>query len=457
MHDRIPINLSSLAVVFTIGALAMDSGSNASAQSRTVSITDLDRSSFAAAGSNVLSDVGATSGAWSGRTSRSMAGRDPRSRSIGTVDHYSAVYGDGAEFFIDTKNLSVFHRTEAAFNTTLTFDVDSPEDADLTHPYRTWAGTALSKACAVAGIDYRRDSMTEISIWGEQSYRVDSGGLDISGDWSGLGNYLLLDRIDASGHPISCFDTGLEEIPNWNRFKDRLELEAGTHVLELNCRSVAAPSGPGRPANRGSTSMWLKLDWYDLGPGSANSSHDSTVARFCRAVGDDAAVNVGSSTEDLGSAVLAESVGTDAEASASETIRAEETGMWGRHRVSVDVDRGPRSGLSEAEAISEVDFTFYDDVIAHIALDGEMRHVGRGARARCRFTILNASGVSVWSDELRSGSAGHSIYRSFLDSVNLPAGAYTMRISTNASSARLSLAGDAEADCSFAIVFNERP
>ncbi len=407
-------------------------------------------------------DIGTADGPWSARISRSVASPlDPWSRSIAQVDHYSMIDEDQLICFVDTDHQSNFHDTAAISYIELEFDVDGYVDLDLTSGYGSSGETVLERACDLAGLDYHHGSVVECSIWGEQAYRVDSGGLEFSGPLdipSHPWNRLVIGRGAWDGDWFDYFDEQLEESPNWNEFKEHRRLEAGHHTLWATFGSYAEAVSPYRSSNAGGTSSWLKIDWYEVGPGSANATHGSEVTRACTANADGAASQSESNGEDVG-ILEASSRSSRVHATASERLRAMDTGCWGRHEVSVDVlsHVGPRTSDSTAESISEIDFTIYDDAEAHVVIEGLFERANRFTRVDCEIEIIRASGTVAWSDAITSGIRIGSRRAGSENRVTLAAGWYTLRVTTSATSRRIFSAGDVSADVSFAVIIHDRP
>lgn len=408
-----------------------------------------------------LMDIGTADGPWSARTSRSVASPlDPWSRSIAQVDHYSMIDEDQLICFVDTDNRSSFHDTAATSYIQLEFEVDGYAELDLTNGYGSSGESVLERACDLAGLDYEFDSMVECWIWGEQSYRSDSGGLEFSGPldrrdepW----NRLVIGRGAWDGGWFDYVDEQLEESPNWNEFDERRSLEAGTHGLLATFGSYSEAVSPHQPPNAGGTSSWLKIDWYEVGPGSANATHDSEVTRECTANADGAASQFESNDEDLGS-VDASSRSSRVDVTASETLRAMDTGCWGRHEVAADIlpHAGLRTSDSTAESMSEIDFALYDDVDALIVIDGVFERANRFSRVDCEIEVIRASGTVAWSDTITSGIGIGSQQAGSENTVALAAGWYTLRVTTSATSRRFR-GSDASADVSFAVIIDDRP
>lgn len=459
------------ALILTATALA-GTGlvDRADAQSRSVQMTDFWRNSEVLIGSwhgggyHALAsrrDTETADGAWSKRTSSSVASPlNPWSRSIAQVDHYSMIGEDQLICFVDTDNQSNFHDTAAVSAIELRFEVTGYPGMDLTNGYGSSGETVLERACDLAGVDYLYGSMTECTIWGEQAYQVDSGGLEFSGPLDRPGepwNRLVIGRGAWDGGWFDYFDEQLEEHPNWNDFNERRSLESGTHILLATFGSYSESVSPHRPSNAGGTSSWLKIDWYDVGPGSANATHDSEVIRECTAKADGAASQVESDDEDLGS-LDASSRSSRVDATASETLRAEDTGCWGRHEVAVDVlsYSGPRTSNSNAESVSEIDFTIYDDADAVVVIEGLLERASRFSRLNCEIEIVRASGTVAWADTISSGIGTGSRRAGSENTVALAAGWYTLRVTTSVTSRRFAR-GDASADVSFAVIINDRP
>lgn len=466
-HQTRPITPALMLAATALVGAGLDD--QADAQARSVSMKNACRASEVLIGSWSGStyheharrlDIGTADGAWSARTSRSGASPlDRWSRSIAQVEHYSMIDEDQFICFVDTDNQSNFHDTAATSYIELEFDVDGYVELDLTTGYGSSGETVLERACDLAGVDYEFDSMVECSIWGEQAYRVDSGGLEFSGPLDRPGqpwNRLVIGRGAADGSWFDYFDEQLEERPNWNDFDERRSLEAGTHILLATFGSYSEAVFPHRPSNAGGTSSWLKIDWYDVGPGSANATHDSDVTRECTANADGAASQFESDDEDLGS-VDASSRSSRVEATASETLRAEDTGCWGRHEVAVEVlSRRGRTSDSSAESISGIDFTIYDDAEALVVIDGLFERASRFSSVHCEIEIISASGKVAWSDTITSGIGTGSRRAGSENSVALAAGWYTLRVTTSATSRRFH-GGDASADVSFAVIIDDRP
>ena len=432
----------------------------ADAQLRTVDWDMRGRSSEVEVGSRYGFSGGPYAGPWSKRLSRSMAAPfDPRLRSIAQVDHYSSFNDDQLICFIDTANHSKFHGTGAWSGIDLEFKVASLFGADTTGGYSS-SKSVFEQACDLAGVDYRYDSMTECTIWGEQEYHVDSGEILFDGeleDPENPGNVVTFGRGAAWDYDwYDYYEERLGSSPSWNQFQDRKRLEAGWHSLAVRCGSYTDSVAPFRTPNEGGTSMWLKVDWYDVGPGSADSERDPLVARTCTTNADGAGTDVVTDDEDR-SWIDSSSRSARVAASAKETIRAEDTGCWGRHEVDVDLLSGPRTTASTAESISEIDFTVYDDAKAHVVLEGAIELGTRFSTVISRIEILNPSGTVVWSDEIGSGLGHGSHTPTSSSSVSLSSGWYTIRVTTTATCPWHFAAGDAAGDCSFAVILNDRP
>ena len=127
------------------------------------------------------------------------------------------------------------------------------------------------------------------------------------------------------------------------------------------------------------------------------------------------------------------------------------------HQFLISGKHGNRKhSNSNAESVSEIDFTIYDDADAVVVIEGLLERASRFSRLNCEIEIVRASGTVAWADTISSGIGTGSRRAGSENTVALAAGWYTLRVTTSVTSRRFAR-GDASADVSFAVIINDRP